>query len=415
MSNVKILLIKLKEPIYETQKPCYVPPIGLWSMKSFVEHYSNHRIDICDEHMGDDTKTFLEKNKYDIVGISAQFSIQHKEYLRISKLIKIVKPGIKVIAGGFHASAIGKPVFVDEIIHGEGEEYFSNLLFNKGIQSFDNIPFPFFRKKELKKYWKLKKPHDLESKTNKWMTIETSRGCNKKCNFCGVPNFWGRWRGHSVDWLNDHFKYLMKHGIKELFIEDDNLTMNKKRFIEIVRYLKQYNLLWSTPNGIQANTLFNKEILNALGDSTCWKLSLPFEAGNKKSADLMNIGNKFMKFDDAKNLIKVLKSSGIKTVGFFVIGYPGETIYDVNKTLEYANALPLDGRHVHIAIPYPGTPIYDTCKEKDYLLYDGEELYEQLLCTHGLIKTNYISPEEIYDIKMKDREEAIERRKYGRY
>lgn len=404
---MKILLVNLREPFKETQKPVFVPPMGLWTLRTFIELNKKIKVDICDEHIGDKIDYFLG-NKYDIVGISARFSIQYKEYTRVSKLLRLNYPNVKIIAGGFHATHAQKPNEIDEVVLGDGETYFSRL-FDIELNSFDDIPFPRFKKQDLGKYLKEQRPHALESKTKKWIPIETSRGCNKSCGFCGIPGFWGKWKGHSIEWLEKHFKYLNKKQIQEVFIEDDNMIIDKQRFIKMVESLKKHNLFWSTPNGIQANVLFDKEILKTLSNSTCWKLSLPFETGNEKTAKLINIGNKYMPFDRAKELVVILNDIGIKTTGFFIIGYPGENKDDIMRTLDYANALPLTGRHIHVATPYPGTPLYDICKENKFLVSEGEEFYEHLLFTQGLIKTKDFSPEEIFDIKSKDREEAIKR------
>jgi len=125
----------------------------------------------------------------------------------------------------------------------------------------------------------------------------------------------------------------------------------------------------------------------------------------------MALRGKWLPFDEANTLVKNIKNMGIKTVGFFVIGYPGENINDIKATLEYANSLPLDDRHIHIAIPYPGTPLYDLCKQKGYLTVDGEALYEELLCSNGLIKTDEFDPQIMEKIKKDDRDEAIKRKK----
>jgi len=413
---MKILLIRLKELFFENQKLCCVPPVGLWSIRTYIKTYSDAEVEICDEHMGQKIEDFLNNVNYDIIGISVQFSIQHSEYLKMAKKVRQLNQNATIIAGGFHASAVEKPKEVDEIVHGEGEGYFSRLFFGKEIEDFDSIPYPQFDIKEIEEYWRIDKAHDLESKTKKWITIETSRGCSNKCSFCGIPRFWGKWKGHSAEYLYDHFKYLKDKGIEEVFIADDNLSANRARFLKLIEHLNNLGIWWSAPNGIQVNTINNPEVLNALEGSTCWKLCLPFETGVKSSAKLMNIGGKYMEFDKAFNLVISLKNIGIKTNGFFVIGYPGETMDNVKETLEFANSLPFDGRHVHIASPFPGSPLYDLCKEKGYLVYDGEELYKQLLLADGgLIKTDKIDPKELFEIKAKDREDAIERRKQGKY
>jgi magnesium-protoporphyrin IX monomethyl ester (oxidative) cyclase len=408
----EILLIKLNEPFREKQKPCYVPPIGLWSMKTFIEEKTEGvvNVDICDEHVGDDLVNILCKKRYDMFGISVQFSIQHSEYRRVVGFLKYLYPDTPIVVGGFHAAAVEKLIDVKEVCHGEGEFFMMKQLgYDFDGATMDSLPYPTFKKKDLKKYWNKKAPHDLESKTNKWMTIETSRGCNRNCSFCGVPKYWGKWRCHTTNHISNYSEYLVSKGVKELFIEDDNLSLSKERFLNLIDVFKDNNLWWSTPNGIQASTIYNKEVLKKLEGSTCWKLSLPFETGSENGRDLMKLKGKWMPYEKALKLVKILNNSDIKTVGFFIIGYPGETIDDIKRTLEYANELPLAGRHIHIAIPYPGTPLYDLCKENGYMTIDGEELYDQLLVSNGLITTPEFNPEIVEEIKKKDRDEAIKR------
>jgi radical SAM superfamily enzyme YgiQ (UPF0313 family) len=114
-----------------------------------------------------------------------------------------------------------------------------------------------------------------------------------------------------------------------------------------------------------------------------------------------------MPFDGALSLVDALKAEGIKTCGFFIIGYPGETLDDMRKTLDYANTLPLDQRNIYIATPYPGTPLYEDCKREGWLVSDD---YKDLLYTKGLIQTPEFTPGQVEALKARDREAAIARR-----
>jgi anaerobic magnesium-protoporphyrin IX monomethyl ester cyclase len=124
----------------------------------------------------------------------------------------------------------------------------------------------------------------------------------------------------------------------------------------------------------------------------------------------MRLGNKWVKFDDALDLVVSLSLEGIQTCGFFIIGYPGETLDDMKRTLDYANALPLDQRNIYIATPYPGTPLYDDCKRNGWLVSDD---YDDLLYTRGLIRTLDFGPEDVEALKAKDRAEAIRSKNHG--
>lgn len=401
---MNILFVKLKEPKRETQKSVYMPPLGLWSMRTFLG--DDHFVDICDEHMGADIADYLDKRRYNLIGISAQFSIQHKEYLRVAERAKQYGSRAKIIAGGFHAS-IAENKYVDEVVSGWGERYF------KSDVKIDDIFFPWFLNEEMERYWKRGAPHDLQSKLYRWMSIETSRGCNRKCRFCGVRRFWGRWIGHSVGWVEMQLRFLRNRGIDEVFIEDDNVSFDYDRFVDILKLFEKLKMCWSCPNGIYIKSL--EELIgnkqeSLLRRSNCWRLSLPFETGTKKVAKLMKLDGKWIPFGRALALVKVLNDQGIRTCGFFMIGYPGETVEDMQRTLEYANKLPLGQRNIYIATPYPGTALYSLCKSKGYLTMDGEELYDNLLYTKGFIETPEWSPGYVEALKREDRDRAMRKK-----
>jgi magnesium-protoporphyrin IX monomethyl ester (oxidative) cyclase len=205
----------------------------------------------------------------------------------------------------------------------------------------------------------------------------------------------------NLTYLND----LADNGIKEIFIEDDNVISNPGLFSWILDRLRDNGISWSTPNGISARDLV--KFVPRLRQSGCWRVSLPFETGNASTARLMRLGAKWMPFDGALSLVDALKAEGIKTCGFFIIGYPGETLDDMRKTLDYANTLPLDQRNIYIATPYPGTPLYEDCKREGWLVSDD---YKDLLYTKGLIQTPEFTPGQVEALKARDREAAIARR-----
>ena len=278
-------------------------------------------------------------------------------------------------------------------------------------RDMEDLFHPTFSKEELNDYVAIDKPHNLINKTGKWVTIETSRGCIRRCGFCGAKNFWGSLDTFSAEWLDKYFNYLVtEHGIKELIIEDDNFAWDQERFVKILDLFKKYNLIWSVPNGIEVDTI--RDHVDKLKGSGCWYLYLPFETGSKRVAKLMRIGTKWKPFEEAKEIIDSIHAEGIGVCGFFVIGYPGETKEEIQVTFDYGNALPFDARHFHIATPYPGTEIFDICKEKGYFAFDSdEELYRNLLHSKSCITTEEFTNEEVDEMRKVDRDKAIERRK----
>ena len=70
--------------------------------------------------------------------------------------------------------------------------------------------------------------------------------------------------------------------------------------------------------------------------------------------------------DEISYYAKMVKAAGLKLFAFFMIGYPGETVEDIRKTIRFACSLPFDQITFSPFNPLPGTPIYDR------LLAEGE-------------------------------------------
>ncbi|MFH1626114.1 MAG: radical SAM protein, partial [Pseudomonadota bacterium] len=198
--------------------------------------------------------------------------------------------------------------------------------------------------------------------------------------------------------------------IKEIFIEDDNFTLNKDHFKMVIDALKFFDFWWSTPNGISPKSINNPEILSLINQSNCWRLSLAFETGVEATSYLMGTHHSYLPFKEAELLVRELNNMGIRTCGFFIIGYPGETQENIRTTLDYANSLPLDDRYIYIATPYPGTELFNTCMDHNLLKYSPPELYEHLWYTEGLIDTPEFHGAQIEQIKQADRENALRRK-----
>ena len=61
----------------------------------------------------------------------------------------------------------------------------------------------------------------------------------------------------------------------------------------------------------------------------------------------------------AEKTIKRFAQSEIRTAGFFMVGYPGETLATIETTFKWALSLPLDEISFTIPYPLPGTRLYD--------------------------------------------------------
>ena len=353
----------------------------------------------------------------DIVGVSNLFTAQRRNAHRVCEIAKKISPDIVVIMGGAHPTVAAEMVLedknVDFVVLGEGENMILELMnYFKGkvelhsldglgfrehgkviilprtrlIENLDALPFPARHLLPMDLYSRIGLSHGGFLKRTPFSSVVTSRGCPFKCTFCSAHKVFGRrYRYRSVDNVMKEIDMLVRdYGIKELLIEDDNLTLNAKRAEQLFDRMieKKYDLVWNTPNGVAAFTL-TERILDRMKESGCVGLNLALESGNQYVID--NIIKKPLKLEKVVPLIKYARRIGLQVNTFFVVGLPGETIEQIRDTFSFARKMKFYHPHISVLTPYPGTEVLEICKEKGYLVEDFN--FDDLMITRYNIET----------------------------
>jgi anaerobic magnesium-protoporphyrin IX monomethyl ester cyclase len=141
-------------------------------------------------------------------------------------------------------------------------------------------------------------------------------------------------------------------------------------------------------------------------DSGCRKVFFGLESG---SNDILKLMNKKTTTDEAEKTLERFAQSDIRTAGFFIVGYPGETYDTIETTFKWALSLPLDEVSFTIPYPLPGTRLYDRVMhvdahrdwtyenentmvfqsdfDEDYLKKRIDSVYKQFDAGHAKVKT----------------------------
>ena len=161
---------------------------------------------------------------------------------------------------------------------------------------------------------------------------------------------------------------LEHYRIEHIEFEDDNLTLNKERAELIFDGLidLESNITWSAHNGVRIDTL-DKNLIAKMKKSGCVRLNLAIESGNE---NVLNHMNKKLSLDKITEVVRYCSEEKIRTVGFMLIGYPGETKESFRETLTFFKKLleiGLNDIAPFIVNPYPGTKLYKSCLSNNYL------------------------------------------------
>ena len=202
--------------------------------------------------------------------------------------------------------------------------------------------------------------------------IFTGRGCPYKCAFCSWPvTLMGReYRARSAENIADEFEWIKENlpEVKEIFIEDDTFTINKKLVREVCEEIKRrkIDVTWSC----NARADMDYETMKLMKEAGCRLLIVGYETGSDEI--LKNI-KKGVTTGQMKKFTKDAKKARLMIHGDFIIGLPGETKETANKTVEFIKELKPNILQIAVATPIPGTGFYNWCKENEFLLTDDLE------------------------------------------
>ena len=275
------------------------------------------------------------------------------------------------------------------------------------MQQLDDLPYPAYDLVEMERYLKPNKI-GYRSFQDRAISMITSRGCPFNCCFCAVHLHMGqKFRAHSAQYVLDHIQYVVdKFKVKNIFFEDDNLTLDIKRFEAICDGIveRKIKIGWETPNGVRADCL-NLDLLKKMKQSGANSIFVGVESGDQQILD--NVICKSLDLNRVVQFAKDAKQIGLKTGAFYIIGFPGETKENMQRTVDFALRLKRDydvGMHLFMATPSYGTRLFKDCKANGYIQQDLTwNAFAEARQPKGmpLITTNEFTPAEVKEIAAK--------------
>jgi anaerobic magnesium-protoporphyrin IX monomethyl ester cyclase len=195
----------------------------------------------------------------------------------------------------------------------------------------------------------------LEREEFSLAAIMTSYGCPFDCDFCSKPVFGNRLRLRSMDRIFDEIRDIKDRGYTGLWIADDCFSLDPEHVRCFCRRLisEKLDMKWFCLSRVDRITQSDIELWQAAG---CRKVFFGLESG---SNDILELMNKKTTTEEAEKTIQRFAQSNIRTAGFFIVGYPGETYDTIETTFKWALSLPLDEISFTVPYPLPGTRLYD--------------------------------------------------------
>jgi radical SAM superfamily enzyme YgiQ (UPF0313 family) len=232
--------------------------------------------------------------------------------------------------------------------------------------------------------------------------IETSRGCTFDCSFCSIVEMRGRnFHAYSFERVLADIRDARDRGARSLFIVDDNITLNVRRFEALCRAIIDAGLndLEYTVQAMTSAVANHGERLARLmrkagfryvflGIENILQEDLRFlraESKNRERANGRKSGNATLKAIDHLHRNKMI------VVGGLIIGSPGDTRESIEANLEFARRY-VDWPYIQHPTPYPGTPMTKDLRDRGLIINERLDEYDG---TTAIVRTEHLSADEV--------------------
>jgi len=178
---------------------------------------------------------------------------------------------------------------------------------------------------------------EFPTERKNFTVMVTSKGCPRGCLFCEAGRTRYNPRKPEVV-LNEMQECCDKYGIREIDIFDYEFCIDRKRILAICKGIQERRLdvIWACRSRVDS---VDDELLRAMAAAGCNRIYYGLEFGQQ---DLLDRVNKGITIERIRETIQLTRKHGIRSLGFFLVGGPGETRETVARTVRFAKSLNLD-------------------------------------------------------------------------
>lgn len=374
----------------------------LVSMGGYLRRELGVRVELLDlNYEGGDHRqlqqTIESLGPHLVIGLSCYSSFDYMRVMALARFVKRCFPGVPLVTGGYHASALPGDVLFDgspfdAVIVGEGErpmlEVVQTLLGGAALerrvygpdQIEDLDTLPPYAWDLLQRYWP--RARDIGRK----FQIYLARGCPYHCTFCMERAKSGyKWRGYSSARAVDELRRLarvtdLSHWVVN--IADPLFGFRRRWRREVLEGIIEHRLFPRQYWTLTRSDDLEEEDVSLLARAR-FSIGIGLESGSPQMLTLMQKGNKTDAYLGAiQRLARLSRDHGLNWATNVIVGHPGETMATMKQTREFLGAL--------------FTAAKETCgwlSIDPFRLYPGAQVHEAMDSYGKLYGTRFYHPE----------------------
>lgn len=232
----------------------------------------------------------------------------------------------------------------------------------KYVENFINTQTPEIKADDLMKQKEFVEFGNVTFTEKTRAVIKVQDGCDRFCSYCIIPYARGRVRSRQPKHIISEIEKIANEGIKEVVITGIHIASYGKDFSEdykLIDLLEEINKIEKIQRirlGSIEPLLITEEFVERLKklEKVCHQFHLSLQSGCDETLKRMN---RRYTTDQFRNIAQILRESFEDTMltTDIIVGFPGETEQEFNKTYEFLKEIKFYKMHVFKYSPRKGT------------------------------------------------------------
>jgi anaerobic magnesium-protoporphyrin IX monomethyl ester cyclase len=425
---MNVLLLSMPDSFEHTPSLAMRMPNGaLASLAGNLD--PQHEVAIADlvlaqQQVPDTVARLVRTGEPDVVGLSVM-TFQRETARKVAALVRRLRPNATLIFGGYDPSLAtaryeDTTMGADVIVRGEGDFTLRDVL--RAIEAgapLDSVAGISFRtpngfvrtpSRPVSHLGEAVKPPNRKARVLNGYTfmgrpidvVETSRGCTYDCSFCSIIEMRGRnFHVWPIARVIADIRDAYDRGARAIFLVDDNITLDIRRFRELCRAIIDAGLsdIHYIVQGMTSAIAGAGDPLAALmrragfryvflGIENVLDQDLAFLRAKAKNAERQQgrtTGSATM------HAVNLLHRHGLHVVGGLIVGNPSDTRESIEANLDFAHRH-VDWPYIQHPTPYPGTPMTADFRSRGLIVNENVNEYDG---TTAVVRSEHLTADEI--------------------
>ena len=245
------------------------------------------------------------------------------------------------------------------------------------IADLDSLPWPDRAQVDIPEYVRIWREHHGMGSVN----LITARGCPYKCRWCSHAVFGFSHRRRSYLDCADEVQHIAEtYRPDQVWYADDVFTIHHGWLHNYAAELKRRSLKLPFETISRADRMMKEEVLETLAEMGCYRIWIGSESGSQRILDAMQRG---VTAEQVQWATRAAQRHGIQVGMFLMWGYEGETVEDIEATIEHVKEANPDIFFTTVSYPIKNTPYYHQVADRLELTKDWEAATDRDFAIRG--------------------------------